>query len=270
MGNVIRSDIYRLFRQKSLYIVMGIVALLNFAEGPVLKIIYNLTKSIASEDNVAEIGEFMSEMKFSTILSEALGNVDTVLVLLVVIWFAYADLAHGYVKNIAGQLSRKGNIVVSKTAVTGFIFLIMMPFAVIFQVIGYSLVTKVTFDNITDGLIIFAVKYVCLVAIGAILLLIVVGAHSQVFGAVVAVLTGAGFLQLAYLGINSAIDKIFKAKNFDINEYMPDSVFHANFINSDTGDLETTLLIKGVVSAAVVIAVITPITISIFNKKDVS
>ncbi|MBO6140809.1 MAG: hypothetical protein J6O40_03355 [Ruminococcus sp.] len=269
MGNVIRSDIYRLFRQKSLYIVMGIVALLNFAQGPILKIIYNLTKSIASEDNVAEIGEFMSEMKFSTILSEALGNVDTVLVLLVVIWFAYADLAHGYIKNIAGQLSRKGNIVVSKTAVTGFIFLIMMPFAVIFQVIGYSLVTKVTFDNITDGLIIFAVKYVCLVAIGAILLLIVVGAHSQVFGAVVAVLTGAGFLQLAYLGINSAIDKIFKTKNFDINEYMPDSVLHGNFVN-DAGDLETTLLIKGVVSAAVVIAVITPITISIFNKKDVS
>ena len=50
---------------------------------------------------------------------------------------------------------------------------------------------------------------------------------------------------------------------------MPDSVFHGNFVN-DAGDLETTLLIKGVVSAAVIIAVITPITISIFNKKDVS
>ena len=123
MGNVIRSDIYRLFRQKSLYIIMGIVALLNFAEGPVLKILFNLTKSLASDDDVAEMGGFMSEMKFSTILSESLGNVDTVFVLLVVIWFAYADLAHGYVKNIAGQLSKKGNIVISKTAVTAFIFL---------------------------------------------------------------------------------------------------------------------------------------------------
>ncbi len=273
MGKVIRSDLFRLFKMKSFYIVFVLVALLNLAVGPLTKLMYNLGRMLAGSDEkaLAELGSFMKEIKFFNVLNGPLGRVDTVIILLLVIWFAYADLAHGYIKNIAGQLSKKGNIVVSKLAVSGMIITIMMIAATVFQTVGYMLIVKVDFtSDLADAAILFCVRWLCLLAVCSVLLLVVVGAHSQTGGAVVSVVMGAGFLSLAYLGINTGINKLFKLDGFDIGEYMPDSVFHSALTLKDSNSIDTELVLKGVITAAAIILVINPLTIRIFNKKDVT
>ncbi|MBR4555529.1 MAG: hypothetical protein IKO27_08080 [Ruminococcus sp.] len=268
MGNVIRSDIYRLLRQKSFIICTAIVALLNLIIGPVGKLLYDISKRLAegNDELMAELKEWSATFSVDKLIMNPLGNIDTIFVLLLIVWFAFGDLAHGYIKNVAGQLSNKGNIVFSKMAVIGIISLFMFIVAFAFQFLGLCLVQSPELSNIGESLVIFAVKWLSMLAIGSIILLITVGLHSQTAGAIFAVLFGTGLLRFAYsISINKLMNDVLKFEDFDVNQYMPDSILHTNDLTLQS----KTLMIKAVIACIAFVCVLVPLTVSLFNKRDV-
>ena len=73
-------------------------------------------------------------------------------------------------------------------------------------------------------------------------------------------LAGSGLLSTAYLGISVGINKLFNfEKYFELGDYMPDSVIHGHYDS----------MIRATVVGAVWIFIMIPLTVYIFNRKDV-
>lgn len=110
MANLIKMDLRRLFLSKVFYITMGIVAFLNIV---ILTAIPLLTKMFAP-------GAEASVTKLSDIIANPFSIPWMIIAVFIsMVSFSYADMANGYIKNIAGQIPRKSDTVVSKVAVIG-------------------------------------------------------------------------------------------------------------------------------------------------------
>jgi len=93
-------------------------------------------------------------------------------------------------------------------------------------------------------------------------LLLTTGVGSNVAGTIVAVLCGAGFAGLAYSGITAGINKLFKLEDFDLGNYMPDSLYRTNL-------LEEGRMLTGLIVGVIAVVVLMYFTTTLYNKKDI-
>ncbi len=191
--------------------------------------------------------------------------------------FCYADIQHGYIKNIAGQLPSRGHTIVSKFIVTQFATLVFYAVTIVANTAGQLIIGQhIKFDMFISGgedepdkyftllqaLGEFAVKWLLLSGLCALVLLLTTGVGSNVAGTIIAVLCGAGFTGLAYAGITAGINKLFKLKNFDLSDYMPDSLYR-------TGLLEEGCMFRAIIVALIAIFVLLLATTTLYNKRDI-
>ncbi len=109
----------------------------------------------------------------------------------------------------------------------------------------------------------FALKFLLLAGMCSLILLLTTGIGSNVAGTIVAVLCGAGFTGLAYSGISSAINKLFKFEDeFDLTRYMPDSLYRTDLVHEGAVG-------RAIVAAIVTIVVLMTITTRLYDKKDI-
>jgi len=282
MGNVIKMDFYRLVKSLSFKICLGIVFLLSVADGPLSKIIYNVGRTIAehADDDgktLKEIGEWVNDVHVGNIIANQMGIIATAVFLLCVVWFSYADIQHGYIKNIAGQLPSRGHTIVSKFVVIQASAVLFYLVDIIGQIIGYvvsgfDLKFDVLYkgeDGAADKVFSFAssfaelgIKLLLLSGVCALVLLLTTGVGSNVAGTIVAVLCGAGFAGLAYSGITAGINKLFKLEDFDLGNYMPDSLYRTNL-------LEEGRMLTGLIVGVIAVVVLMYFTTTLYNKKDI-
>lgn len=85
---------------------------------------------------------------------------------------------------------------------------------------------------------------------------------SKSFGIVLAVLFGVGATSLLYSAIDSGLDLLIKG--FKIVPYMPDTLLGNPF--DANGNL---MVVRSVLSAAVIIGIFLPLSIGVFDKRDV-
>ena len=289
MGNVIRMDLYRLVKSMSFKVCLIIVFLLNIIEGPLGKIMFNLGKKLAEQNEdpekaLAQLGEWDNTFHFGNILADQLGTICTAVFLLCIVWFCYSDIQHGYIKNIAGQLPSRGHTIISKFVVIQFTTLLFYVVTVIGNTAGQLMVgRKMVFDmriagefdedtltraedkifSMGSALGEFAIKWLLLTGICALVLLLTTAVGSNVAGTIVAILCGAGFTGLAYSGISAGINKLFKfKKDFELSDYMPDSLYRTNLA-------EEGCMMRALVVAVVTIFVLMYVTTRMYNKKDI-
>lgn len=291
MGNIIRMDIYRLVTSLSFKVCLVIVFIVNLANGPLTKVIYNVSKMILeksdteeSRKSLAEMGEWVSEFHLGNIIAEQIGTICTVVFLLCIVYFCFADIQHGYIKNIAGQFPSRGHIIVSKFSVIQFTIFVFYLVTIIGNVVGQLIVGRsIKFDmfyaastdaetgivtaesSFTMGhaLAEFGLKFLLLSGICALILLLTTGIGSNVAGTIVAVLCGAGFTGLAYSGISAGINKLFKLKeDFALSDYMPDSLYRTDLFRDGAA-------VRGLISGIVTIVVLMFLTTRLYNKKDI-
>ena len=105
----------------------------------------------------------------------------------------------------------------------------------------------------------FALKFLLMQSICAILLLVSSSLRNKSLGTVLAVLLGTGLLSLVYLGIDAGLAKLLPNIDFSISEYMPDQLLSAS----------KPAALDSILSSAATIAVFLPLAIRIFDKKDV-
>ena len=271
MRNIIRMDFYRLISSRSFKVSMFLVFIISLLSKPIYKFIItflnNITQQVAengdSSINVAEATiNYPATVDFSTILCSPFGyTLLIVLCLICAIGFAYADIANGYIKNYAGQLSNKGYTVISKFTVIGFLNLFYLVAALIGSTVGEMLVRKVVFDSdIPEGILTFFLKLLLMQSLCAILLFFTVGIKQKTAATVAGVVLGSGMLGLAYIGLNTAVHKIFNVDSFNVNDYAPDSLLESS------GKL---VAVNALVVSVVIIAIFLPLTVKIFSKSDV-
>ncbi len=289
MGNVIRMDLYRLVKSMSFKVCLIIVFLLNIIEGPLEKIMFNLGKKLAEQNEdpekaLAQLGEWNNTFHFGNILADQLGMICTAVFLLCIVWFCYSDIQHGYIKNIAGQLPSRGHTIISKFVVIQFTTLLFYVVTAIGNTAGQLMVgRKMVFDMCIAGefdedtltraedkifsmgsaLGEFAIKWLLLTGVCALVLLLTTAVGSNVAGTIVAILCGAGFTGLAYTGISAGINKLFKfKKDFELTDYMPDSLYRTNLV-------EEGCMMRALVVAVITIFVLMYVTTRMYNKKDI-
>ncbi len=257
MTNLIRMDLYRLQRSTAFKVctVLAVVfALMNVPFEYVMTLLANM---LVSEDKAES---FNKVRELSTFLRSPFPFVNAMLAMISVTSFFYADIEFGYVKNIAGQMPKKGYAVLSKYTATCVHNLLFMLIGVVFNLLGaLPFVTIATTQSVGSALAVFAVKFLLMQACCALLIWFVVGLRSKSLGTTFSVLMGTGLLMLLYLGIDAGINKLFSLKDFTVTDYMPDQL-----LNTSNPDAVTSIVVS-----VIFIALFVLLTVRMFDRRDV-
>ncbi|MBQ6373289.1 MAG: hypothetical protein IJJ45_02255 [Clostridia bacterium] len=255
MGNLIRMDLYRMFRSRSFYVCLTLVFVLALINMPLAKLLFRLAGSISPEISEA----FAAEADFSGILKDPFPLISKMLVFISLCFFFYADVENGYIKNIAGQMPMKGFTILSKFQASVVHNLVFASAGIIGNLIGTVFVQRIVVDSgVPDSIRMLALRLLLLQSLCAILLLVVNTFRSKSLGMVLAVLFGMGLTKLIYLGINTGLEPIF-GEGTDITKYMPDCVMAEDPLDT----------VKALLVALVAGGVFLPLAIRIFDRKDV-
>lgn len=255
MANLLKMDLYRMRKSRTFLICLILCFAFALISTPMSWLLYLLGNLLTDE-----LGTFPKTTELSGIIKGTPGMLGAMLALLSICGFFYGDLENGYVKNIAGQMPKRGWTVLSKFVASVPHSLLFMTVGILGKLLGTLLFQRIVADEaVLDSLRIFCLKFLLMESICAILLLFTGALQSKSLGTVSAVLFGTGLLSLAYLGIDAGLDQIFPKKDFMIADYMPDQL-----LNSSDPDTVTSLVVS-----ALVICLFLWLSVRIFDRKDV-
>ena len=260
MSNLVKMDLRRLFHSPMFIISMCVVAVLNIITSCGITIVERLLV-----ENPEPSTKSFSEL----LMTPFAGGIFAVALFASLINFSYADIANGYVKNLAGQLKRRSDLVVSKYIVIGIHNIVFLLAGVLSQFIAYGIlvVLKIaSFTNdgkIIEALITLILKWMLCMAIASILIFLTTGVKNKTLATIVGVVIGTGSLGLAYFGLNMAINKVLKTEDFDVSNFMPDSLMSSVNVAANTA------VVNAIVVAIVCSAIFLGLTIKVFNARDV-
>ncbi len=255
MANLLRMDLYRMRKAKSFWICLGIAFALALLQTPLAWGLSMVGRMLSTEAL-----PFPSTAQMSNILRDPFLMLNGMLCLLSACSFFYADMENGYIKNIAGQMPRRGFTVLSKyLAILPHNLLFMMA-GIIGNLIGTVLFQQILLDgDILDAAVTFLMKLLLIQSICAILLLVTASFQNKSLGTVIAVLMGLGLMSLVYMMIDTGLDQLFQNKGFSVSDYMPDQLL---------GQLKPPVLDSILVSLATT-ALFLPLSIHVFDRRDV-
>lgn len=259
MANLIKMDLRRVLLSPMFFVSLSVIALFNI----LLNIaITGISKFFAPEA--------MSSATLSSVVSTPFFlDIFIILMLASVVTFSYADIANGYIKNIAGQVPNKGILIVSKFIVIGIHNLIFLVVGSLTNLTGYFILSAMGMMSlVNDGQIGAAIltlllKWLLSMAISAILLFVTNGIKNKVLASVIGVIIGTGSLGLAYMGLSTAIDNIFHTENFNLAEFMPDTLLNTVNVAANTA------IVNAIIVSVVCTVIFMVLTVKVFNSRDV-
>ena len=256
MVKLFNMDLYRMVKARSFKVCLILAFVLALAYMPALKLLAYLAKTVSTEPSAA--GLIPESVTLSSLISNPLARFSGLLALISVTGFFYADMENGYIKNIAGQMPKRGFSILSRFLAAAVHNVIFTVVSLIGCLIGAFLCQKVTADSgIASAVLTFFLRIILLQALSSILLLVTSGLRSKPFGMALAVLFGLGALELLYSGIDSGLNLLIKG--LQIRPYMPDALL----------GMENPGTLRALLSSAVTIAIFLPAAIRVFDKRDI-
>ena len=255
MHKLIRMDLYRMLKSRSFLACLLLAFLLAAAEAPLGKLMVTIALSFAP----GTANPFTADASLSAILSNPFPMMGLLMALLSLCWFFYADMEHGYIKNIAGQMPMKGFTILSRFLAAAVHNLVFAAVGILGNLAGTLLVQRIAMDaQVLEVLRILALKLLLAHSLCAALLLVAATFRSKSFAMVLAVLLGLGLTPLLYAGISEGLGSLLN-RSIDIAGYMPDTVMGENPLG--TGKALAVALAWG--------AVFLVPAVRIFDRKDV-
>lgn len=252
MRNLIRMDNYRMLRQGSVRVCLLLALVFALADTPVTVLLERLLAF------TGEIPETKS-VPLAAILGNPFPMVNAMLLFLAVCGYYYADIEGGFIKNIAGQMPKRGYAVLSKFLASGLLTLIFALAGILGELLGtLPFRTIVMNGNLGKCLGELVLRLFLAVSINAILLLCVSTLRIKSLGTTLAVLFGTGLTGLIYLGISSGVNRLLKT-NISLADYMPDQLLNASHPGTAVS----------LISGAVTLALFLTLAIRIFDRRDV-
>ena len=255
MHNLIRMDLYRMRKAKGWLVSLILMAVFALGVTPFTWGLSKLGQSLGGSPDL-----FPATADLAEIIAGPLPFLNAMLAMIAACMFFYSDLESGYIKNIAGQMPKRGYTVLSKyiaVMVQNFFFMVVGVVCVLAGTLPFQRIVVET--GLAHGVLVFVLKFLLLQACCAILLLVVASFRSKSLGSVLAVLLGTGLLSVVYSAINAGLGQIFKLGDFSIARYMPDQLLG----NADPDPL------RALLASAVTIGIFLPLSIHVFDRRDV-
>lgn len=217
MLNLIKMDLYRLLHTISTWVMMALVIVLAF-------LCVALTADLS--DRYSSVVSIL-EMLFH-------GGLFMVLFSVFVTVFVNAEQRNGYIKNLGGQTSHRGQLVISKIAAVAIeIMIVFILFAV-----SVTIATKIFCGNqfaigsFSSLFLLLGVQYLLHLGFACVIVLICVLTRSSAFTMASGILISFNIMSIVYSLINKLIQSININADIDIGYFMVD--YNISAYNLDT------------------------------------
>lgn len=255
MGKLVKMEWYKLRTSKLFLILLGVIFALNTA----FNIAVPMVSKIFSPKHTA------TPVKLSEAFSNPFGiTLFLIPVFISVVSYLYDDFSGGYIKNIAGQVKNRGNIVFSKYIVIGIHNIIFFAVGALSNILGSAIAGNlVTEGDVFGGIMTCLLKWILSMSISAILIFMTMGMRNKTFASIIGVVLATGTLSLLYMGINALLANVFHIQDFNIAEYAPDHLM------SSVDIVKNALVFNSIAVSIIFIAIFLTLTYMTFKKRDV-
>lgn len=283
MINMIKMDLYRMFRTKSLYIIWIVMVAAIFFATSMSKIDIDVMNKEAKQQQTESITEVEEPETINmgmsvflptqpgekvTVFDQVYANLQAKFVALFLVIFAVlfssADIGSGYIKNIGGQVRNRRSLIYSKATVLFVYTVVTMLLYFILQVIAQQMCFGyLEWGNGSDLLRYFGIQLLLHYALVLISLAIAVVLNSNVFSMTIVICLCMNTMIVLYGMINQLVEKA-GVENFQILKYTVTGKIALLSMSPTNKDCLTS-----VVTAAAFGTAFTLLTGWVFRKRDI-
>ena len=236
MLNIIKMDLYRMLKTKSMYVIWIVLAAILLITTSLSKTDYELLteKDVMKQEQVTEptvdnINVGMMVMLptepgekvtvYDIFFANSQGKLYALLLVIFTVLFSTADISSGYIKNIGGLVRNRGTLIFSRAIALAVFTVLTMAGAFLFQAAANGIVFgELEWGNTKAILSYFVTELALHYALVLICMAIAIILKNNVISMVIAVCLSMNVMTIVYGGINSAIQKI-GIQNFQIYKY---------------------------------------------------
>ena len=236
MLNIIKMDLYRMLKTKSMYVIWIVLAAILLITTSLCKTDYELSteKDAMKQEQVTEptvdninVGMMVTlptepgekVTVFDIFFANSQGKFYALFLVIFAVLFSTADISSGYIKNIGGQVGNRGSLIFSRSIALSVFTVLTMTGAFLFQAAANCIVFgELEWGNTKAILSYFVAELALHYALVLICMAIAIILKNNVISMVIAVCLSMNVMTIVYGVINSAIQKI-GIQNFQIYKY---------------------------------------------------
>ena len=236
MLNIIKMDLYRMFKTKSMYVIWIVLAAILLITTSLCKTDYELSteKDAMKQEQVTEptvdninVGMMVTlptepgekVTVFDIFFANSQGKFYALFLVIFAVLFSTADISSGYIKNIGGQVGNRGSLIFSRSIALSVFSVLTMTGAFLFQAAANCIVFgELEWGNTKAILSYFVAELALHYALVLICMAIAIILKNNVISMVIAVCLSMNVMTIVYGVINSVIQKI-GIQNFQIYKY---------------------------------------------------
>ena len=236
MLNIIKMDLYRMLKTKSMYVIWIVLAAILLITTSLCKTDYELLteKDAMKQEQVTEptvdninVGMMVTlptepgekVTVYDIFFANSQGKLYALLLVIFTVLFSTADISSGYIKNIGGQVRNRGTLILSRAIALAVFTVLTMAGAFLFQAAANGIVfVELEWGNTKAILSYFVTELALHYALVLICMAIAIILKNNVISMVIAVCLTMNVMTIVYGVINGAIQKI-GIQNFQIYKY---------------------------------------------------
>ena len=236
MLNIIKMDLYRMLKTKSMYVIWIVLAAILLITTSLCKTDYELLneKDAMKQEQVTEptvdninVGMMVTlptepgekVTVFDIFFANSQGKFYALFLVIFAVLFSTADISSGYIKNIGGQVGNRGSLIFSRSIALSVFMVLTMTGAFLFQAAANCIVFgELEWGNTKAILSYFVAELALHYALVLICMAIAIILKNNVISMVIAVCLTMNVMTIVYGVVNSAIQKI-GIQNFQIYKY---------------------------------------------------
>ena len=282
MLNMIRMEVFRMFKTKSLYVIWAaMAACLFFANSLSAEEIQTYTMeekqemyeaAMSDEDEDIIFGMYVTlptkpgeaVSVFDGFYANVHGKFVALFMVIFTVLYATADITSGYVKNIAGQVKNRGNLILAKSvALLLYTILTMLLFTGAQMLSNAVLYNEFVMGPGKEFFQYAALQTLLHFALIMVIMCIAVVLHNNVISMMVSVCLCMNVLVMLYGVVDKAVTKM-GIRDF----HMMDYTVSGKIVNLGMNAAPKTMSIA-VIVGVVFIVVMLAISMTVFQKRDI-
>ena len=281
MLNIIKMDLYRVLKTKSMYVIWIVLAAILLITTSLCKTDYELLteKDAMKQEQVTEptvdninVGMMVTlptepgekVTVYDIFFANSQGKFYALFLVIFAVMFSTADIGSGYIKNIGGQVRSRRNLIFSKASVLFVYTTVTMLLYFIIQIIAQQMYFGyLEWGNGSELLRYFGIQILLHYALVLISMAIAVVLNSNVFSMTIVICLCMNTMIVLYGVINHLIQKA-GVENFQILKYTVTGKIALLSMSPTNKECLTAVVI-----AAAFGIVVTLLTAWVFRKRDI-
>ena len=276
MLNMIKMDVYRMFRTKSMYVIWIILLASALLTSFLSKIDYDAVnkewerqQAVESQaDTDGQAADVVNaqdiEQQQAADSNNAQGKFYALFLVIFAVMFATADIKSGYIKNIGGQVSQRGMLIVSRAVALALFTAITFAGIFVFQAAANMLAFKcVVWGNWKEIIPYFLTELMLHYAFVLICMAIAVIIKNNVISMTLSVCLTMNIMSIVYALIDYVGNRV-GLHNFNIYKYTVTGRMAMLPMNAGRDDVISSMCV-----AATFIVIMLSLSSYIFQKRDI-